>query len=1652
MRSSSRLIAFFITSFVPLLGLTARAQISPDSTLGIEQSIVTPNTPIAGELADLIEGGASRGTNLFHSFSAFNIDETQRVYFASPAGIENILSRVTGSDLSTINGLLGTTGDSSANLVLMNPNGIVFGENSQLDVNGSFTATTAAEMQLGEFGLFSATDPASSNLLSIQPSALFFNNLANRPEILVKSQARSGLGMRVPDGEALSLFGGNIAIDRGQLAAWGGRIGIGAVADNGTILLNNDGSIDIPDDVRRGDIRIENDSILDVRLDTDGDIELFADNIDVLSGSQLQTGIENDLGTAESQAGDLMIDATGLVQVSGASSRLGNDLGVRSLGQAGNLTINAASVNIADQAQISAGTFGNGNAGNITIQAQNDVIFNHATAFSTVETGATGAGGNIEVVADSLAVTNGAQLITTTEGSGSAGSVLIRAQGDVVFEGRNLNSGAVSAAFSDVEEGEIGDSGSIEITANSLSVTDNAQLVASTLGRGNAGNIIVRTQGNTTFDNGDALSRVGEEAEGRSGNVDIITSTLSVINGSQLATATSGVGDAGNVIIQAQGDVVFEGRNLDSGITSAALSIVDEAAQGNGGNIEIVADALSITNEAQLAASTFGSGHAGNVTIRAQDSVSVDSGFVRSSVSEEAMGDGGNIEITANALSVINGAQLIASTEGSGHAGNVIIQAQGDAVFDSSGAFSRVGRQAEGNGGSIEIVAGSLSVTNGAQLIATTAGAGSAGSVVIEVQDGVVFEGRNPDSGLVSAAFSDVGESGEGNGGNVEVTANTLSVIDDARLAASTSGMGRAGNVVIRTQGGVVFDNAAAFSSVGEGAEGSGGNIEIVADALLVTNGGQLIAATEGTGNAGNVVIRVQNNVTFSGRNPNNGFANGASSRVSEGAEGDGGNIDIKADSLLVADSSLLSASTASTGSAGDVIIRVQGDAIFDDSSAFSNVNLSAEGDGGSVEIVADTLSMANGAQLSASTFGTGNAGNVVIRVQDDVLFDQANVFSNVNQSAQGSGGDIKIVANSLSMANGAQLIANTEGRGSAGSVTIQVRDSVSITGRNPSDSDIPSAIFSRVNAGAEGDGGNVTIVANAVSMTDGARVSASTTGIGTAGNVIVQAQDSVVFDNSGAFSSVNREARGDGGNIEIVANAVSIANGAQLVANTAGTGNAGNVVIRAQDGVVFQGRNSDTRLLSGAFSSVSEGAQGNGGNVEVIARSLSVVDNARLFAITQGRGNAGDVTVQTQAGVVFDNGFVSSLAGEAATGAGGNIKIAADSLLITNGAGLFASTAGTGDAGNIFLTALSDITIAGPFTPTDTPTTLFTGTSSDEGAGGDITVAAPQFLLTDGAAINASTTSASRGGNITLNTNTTEILRGGQVVATSSGAGLAGSIVLNATGSVTVAGVDSTFAQRLQELPDLEQFYSPNSSLSIRSEANGSAGNLTINSPSLQLDQGLLSAESAMANGGNIALNLGDRLILRNNSQISATAGTDQAGGNGGNVAIASPIIVAIPSENSDITANAFAGEGGQVNIRSRATFGLQARPALSELSDITASSEQGVDGLVAIEAPDTALVENNLIELSQDLVKLGGLLANSCIERSRDDTGSLVLSGRDRLPQTPAETPSTPYSTGTVQPLLTESAATPSLIIEPQAIYRLANGKLMMSAPCEG
>ena len=297
------------------------AQVVPDNTLGDESSVVNSRD----ETSDRINGGAIRGQNLFHSFQEFNVDGGRGVYFANPDSITNIFSRVTGNNVSNILGTLGV--DGAANLFLINPNGIIFGEDASLDLEGSFAATTADGIEFGEEGSFNAINPQIPQLLTIDPSAFFYNQLA-------RGTINNSASLSVSDGKSLILLGGDLALDRVALNTVAGSITLGGLVEPGRIEIDfNGNSLDLsfPENVAKGDVVIGNNSL----VTEGGNIEFIATNIS-LNNTELVTTAN------EGNAGNIIFTADNSVELFNSEIISRMEQGNR--GNAGNISIQGNSL------------------------------------------------------------------------------------------------------------------------------------------------------------------------------------------------------------------------------------------------------------------------------------------------------------------------------------------------------------------------------------------------------------------------------------------------------------------------------------------------------------------------------------------------------------------------------------------------------------------------------------------------------------------------------------------------------------------------------------------------------------------------------------------------------------------------------------------------------------------------------------------------------------------------------------------------------------------------------------------------------------------------------------------------------------------------------------------------------------------------------------------------------------------------------------------------------------------------------------------------------------------------------------------------------------------------------------------------------------
>jgi filamentous hemagglutinin family protein len=287
-----------------IASLPATAQVTPDGTTS-----TTVNTN--GNNFEINDGDRAGG-NLFHSFRDFSVRNGGEAFFNNANDIVNIFSRVTGGNISNIDGLLRANG--GANLFLINPAGIIFGNNARLDIGGSFYGSSASGI-LFEDGEFSATDLDNPPLLTINaPIGL---NFRDEPGDIINSSA--GDGLQVQAGETIALLGGNVNFDGGVIFAPSANIEIGGLTESGTINFSESGSLTFPDGVTRGNVKLQNDSNVAVSGEG-GAILINARNFELNTDSIILAGINTNTNSPNAQAGDVIINATENVVIDGLNS------------------------------------------------------------------------------------------------------------------------------------------------------------------------------------------------------------------------------------------------------------------------------------------------------------------------------------------------------------------------------------------------------------------------------------------------------------------------------------------------------------------------------------------------------------------------------------------------------------------------------------------------------------------------------------------------------------------------------------------------------------------------------------------------------------------------------------------------------------------------------------------------------------------------------------------------------------------------------------------------------------------------------------------------------------------------------------------------------------------------------------------------------------------------------------------------------------------------------------------------------------------------------------------------------------------------------------------------------------------------------------
>ncbi|NJL84424.1 MAG: S-layer family protein [Chloroflexaceae bacterium] len=745
-----------------------QAQIVPDQTLGNESSRV-----VSDNVRDLIQGGAQRGSNLFHSFEEFNVGAGREVIFRAISNlenisIENIFSRVTGGNASQILGTLGVETGSNASLFLLNPNGILFGPNARLNLGGSFIATTANSIIFENNGIFSASQPQESLLTINLPLGLEFRGL---PTTLTAQNTinLTDSFLEVQPNNTLALVGGNITFERSALVSSGGRVEIGSVLGEGLVSLRAvaDGwELGYQGIESFGDIYLNSVNISVSSFDpliSSGDIRFQGRSIELDAGSDLSALNDN-----SAIAGTVVLNAT-------ESIALLNDSSIVAFsfleGRAGAITINAPRFSAIESGNIAATNFSSEPGGNITINSERIELDAGGGSFE-INTTAQGSGpaGTINITTRELIIRNGAVINSSTNGPGSAGNIIINDAESVQISGigqtevftldfeeitvtvpSSISAGTAILEFQpDVPTGM---GGSIAIETDRLTLSDGATISVAAEGAaaGQAGSILLSVA-ETLALSGQGTSILAESnSQGGAGNIDIVANALEITDGASIIADISGQGSAGSIAIAA-GEGVF----LDNG--SISTIIEPEGAPATLSNVVIQSPQLLLINS-NIDASTQGIGSAGNVLLTIADAIALDNSSIASIVELGATGEGGNVEITTRSLNLVQGATVSTTSAQPGQAaGDVNIQVSDTISLDSSQILSNT----EGAQGNIFLEVPDLILRQGSG-ITTDADAATGGNITIMVDNLVALENSDISANAL-----------EGPGGQISITASGI--------------------------------------------------------------------------------------------------------------------------------------------------------------------------------------------------------------------------------------------------------------------------------------------------------------------------------------------------------------------------------------------------------------------------------------------------------------------------------------------------------------------------------------------------------------------------------------------------------------------------------------------------------------------------------------------------------------------------------------------------------------------------------------------------------------------------------------------------------------------------------------------------------------
>lgn len=1010
----------------------ACAQIVTDGTMGAAASLSGPDYAVSSDLGQQIGG------NLFHSFETFDINTGESATFSGPAGIQNIISRVTGGSASFIDGVL-RSGISGVDFFFLNPAGVMFGPNASLDISGSFHVSTADYLRLSDNGRFDASDPQNSVLTSALPEAFGF--LGENPSTAISVEGT----LWAPQGETLSVVGGDITVTGGILAAQGGRINVAAVNSTGEVNID---SMDMSGFDQLGNIEMTDSSYIYASDSGGGDIYIRGNHFEINNSHvRSETLADQDGGVIDIRLnGNLAITDDATIYGCTIGGGEGNDISIETdtltitngsyidgasygIGNAGDMSINVNTLTITNDAALKGFVYGNGQGTDITINAEESVMINESakilsvclfdgdagsltvsTPQLTITDGGTvygwaigdGKGLDINIDVTNLEISNGATIDTQVAGNGDGGTLSINAENAVMISGQGDDGTGIDAR---VASSGSGSGGHLMITSDTLTIQEGGQIQTQTQGSGHAS------------------------------QVDLDVRTLELTDGGTIVVGSSSSGQGGDLNIHAEESVNISGTMVlgdDGSATPGGIyAYAPNVAGLDASQIDIVSKTLNLADGGLIGSLAMGDGQAADISIQASESVTI-SGF-QSGLSSKidsitsGSGDAGDIKINTQTLTLTGTGGIGASSHGSGKAGDIDLNVSSLILQD--GGMIDAGALDQGNGGNITVSA----------------------LECIEISG--YFEdsssGQSWDTFISTLAWEN------GNAGTISLSAPLITLTDKGKIDAFSFGNGNAGDIDIACST-LTLDGNGTYINTDIAGSGNGGDITIITDQLTITDGAGISADVFGI----DPDTIEEFNATW-----NIDFSTGTGE-----ATGQGGTLSITAtDSVIISgtnddgyNSSSLSTSTGSSGNGGYLFLSAPN--VIVSSGGGIMAYTTNEGNGGDIQIEASLMDMQTNAAISAQSTGIGQAGSLFIQTDDSISLHNSSITT---ESLDADGGNITLdTVNHLYLLDSRITTSVHGGLGNGGNIDI---DPCFVVLK---DSQIIANAF-------EGNGGNIHIVSD---------------------------------------------------------------------------------------------------------------------------------------------------------------------------------------------------------------------------------------------------------------------------------------------------------------------------------------------------------------------------------------------------------------------------------------------------------------------------------------------------------------------------------------------------------------------------------------------